>query len=319
MPERSTAADQLRRVLYLLPLASRDGGVLLTDAASALDVDVATLQRDVADVTARAFYHPAGSADEIQISIEADRIAVFGGRKFTRPPKLSLREALATTLALRAAAAEAGADRRQELLDLAHRIDLELAVSPAEELAGQLEVDEGDAPGSTLRGQLQGAAGESRRCRITYLKPGAAEPEVRDINPYLVVYGRGGWYVLGHCLARDAVRVFRLDRILGVEATDETFDPPDSFDPDAYLDGGRVFRSSEQHTVRVRYSPRIAAWIREKGPCEELSDGSVSVDFSAADPDWVVRHVLQYGPEAEVLEPAELRDVVCEVVGAIAG
>jgi predicted DNA-binding transcriptional regulator YafY len=40
------------------------------------------------------------------------------------------------------------------------------------------------------------------------------------------------------------------------------------------------------------------------------ADGSLVLDHPLADQDWAVRHVLQYGPEAEVLEPAEVRQAV---------
>ena len=92
--------------------------------------------------------------------------------------------------------------------------------------------------------------------------------------------------------------------------SDDSFVLPDDFDPSDYMEGGRVFFSGETEAARVRYSPVIAPWIREKGPCEELADGSVAVSYSAADPGWVVRHVLQYGTEAELLEPASARDLV---------
>src|SRR5690606_40411144 len=57
--------------------------------------------------------------------------------------------------------------------------------------------------------------------------------------------------------------------------------------------------------VAVRYSPRIARWVEERAPCERREDGSVVVRHRVADPRWVVRHVLQYGAEAEVLEPVD--------------
>lgn len=64
----------------------------------------------------------------------------------------------------------------------------------------------------------------------------------------------------------------------------------------------------------VRYSARAAPWVREHGPVEDLQDGCVSVSFTTADPGWVVRHALGYGPEAEVVQPAAVRDMV---VGAV--
>ena len=47
------------------------------------------------------------------------------------------------------------------------------------------------------------------------------------------------------------------------------------------------------------------------------SDGSVTETYQVADPHWIVRHVLQYGPEAEVVEPEEVRGWVRGVVARV--
>ena len=57
----------------------------------------------------------------------------------------------------------------------------------------------------------------------------------------------------------------------------------------------------------MRYSPRIARWIAEREGKELEKDGSLVVEHTLADTDWAVRHVLQYGPEAEVLAPPEVK------------
>jgi predicted DNA-binding transcriptional regulator YafY len=42
------------------------------------------------------------------------------------------------------------------------------------------------------------------------------------------------------------------------------------------------------------------------------------VEHPLADMDWAVRHVLQYGPDVDVLEPVEVREKVCErLAGAL--
>ncbi len=43
-------------------------------------------------------------------------------------------------------------------------------------------------------------------------------------------------------------------------------------------------------------------------------DGSVTVAFEAASTEWMVERVLQYGPDAEVLEPGLYRDAVEKAV-----
>jgi proteasome accessory factor C len=308
--ETGTAGQQLERILYLLPLASREGGVPLSEAAERLGVSVETVQRDIEEVTARAFYHPAGSADDMQILLESNHIKIHSYRKFDRPPRLSAREMLALGIGLRAAANEAGSENAAELRDLAHRIEMELAVSSAGGEEKRFEIDEGDDAGAALRTILKDAARSRTRCRIRYLKPAAPEPEERDVDPYAVVYGGGQWYVIGFCHLRDGIRAFRVDRLLAASPLECGYEMPEDFDPADYVTDGRVFRSDAEDDVLVHYSSAVAPWVREHGPIEELEGGCVAVRFTTADPGWVVRHVLSYGPEAEVIEPPAVRYMV---------
>lgn len=319
MSERGTAGEQLERILYLLPLASREGGVPLTEAAERLGVSVETVQRDLEEVTARAFYHPAGGAEDMQIMLGTNHLKIYSHKKFERPPKLSGREMLSLAIGLRAAAAEASADGATEILDLAHRIELELAVMPADEEADRYVIDEGDDVGAGLRTFLKEAARFRTRCRIRYLKPGDSEPSERNVDPYAVVYGSGRWYVIGYCHLRAGIRAFRVDRVLHATTLDDGYEVPEEFNPADYVAGGRVFRSESDDEVVVHYSACVAPWVREHGPIEELGDGKVSVRFTTADPGWVVRHVLQYGPEAEVVEPFAVREMVMQVAAMVSG
>ena len=311
MAEPPRARGQLERILVLLPLAARGGGISLEAAAAALDVDVDTVRRDLTSVSDRVFYHPTGGADAIQIFLEGDRVRVWSGGKFDRPPRLTPREALALSLGLRALASGRAPDDRPPLLDLARRLEQEAASGPLAEEPGRFGLDdEGDDLG--LRSLLEEAARRGRRCRIRYLSAGGDGPTERTLDPYAVACAEGKWYAIGWCGARADVRVFRVDRILAAEMEEERFEMPSDFDPADWLRDGHVFRSDVDLTARVRYSARIAPWIREHGPCERLGDGAVAVEYPAADPAWVVRHVLGYGPDAEVLEPEPLRETVKE-------
>lgn len=310
MPDVGTAGEQLERILYLLPLASREGGVPMSEAAERLGVTVELLQRDLEEVTSRAFYHPAGGADEIQILLEADKLKVYSYKKFDRPTKLSGREMLSLALGLRAAAGEAETEASAEILNLAHRIEMELAVSSARAEDDLFAIDEGDDEGAVLRSLLKDAARSRTRCRLLYLKPNDRHAEEREVDPYSLVYGSGRWYVIGYCHLRKAIRAFRVDRILRASLLESDYAAPEDFDPTAYVSDGRVFRSESEGDVLVRYSAAVAPWVCEHGPIEEMEDGRVAVRFTTADPGWVVRHVLSYGPEAEVVEPPGVRDMV---------
>jgi proteasome accessory factor C len=322
-PGRDTAEARLERLLYLFPAAGGEGRPL-ADLARTLDVAPGQLLQDLAEVTDRAYYQHAGSGDDLQILIDGERVRVWTTGEFRRPVRLGPLEALALGLGLRTLAA--GDDgRRADLVALARRLEATAAACPADELLARFALDDDAAGHAAVRPVLERAATERRRCRISYLASGAAAPSDRVVHPYLLARAPGAWYLVAHCTERDDVRLFRLDRILAAEpdpaidpsaGDDGSFPLPADFDASAWLVGGRAYRADREVTATVRYAASIARWIREKGPVEEQPDGAVVVRLPVADPAWLVRHVLQYAPDAEVLAPAELRR---EVAAAVAG
>jgi proteasome accessory factor C len=317
MAERTTADAQLERLLHILPAAAREEGVRLEQLARALGVKSGEVLEDLEEATARSYYHPAGSAEDLQIMVDGGRVRVWTGGEFRRPRRLSPQECLALSLGLRVLAAEADEARRPEIEALAKR--LEASVGPASEEAESAgaawDVEVGN---DGFRGVLAEAVRLRRRCRITYLKPGDERPAERWIAPYRLVYDDGVWYLLAHDRGRDGIRVFRLDRVLEAEMTDESFELPADFEAGAFLaEDGRPFRPVGE-PAWVRYSPRVARWVRERTGAEPDADGSVTVRHAVADPHWFIRHVLRYGSEAVVLRPPELRERVARAAERIA-
>ena len=344
-----TAEIRLHRLLHVLAVASRPGGATLEELAATLGCEPARVLRDIQEATDREYYQPGGSVEPFQISVEHDRVRVRTSGEFRRPSRLTRHEALALGLAVRALAAESAADRRTELLALAGRLESELAAPPTWEVTDaaempafqRVEVREraptfddtgagaeppvfpeplGDRePGLATRmvdDVVAEAAEQRRRCVILYLKPGDAAPAERDIAPYRLVYAAGRWYTLAHDAARDAVRVFRFDRILEARLTAERFEVPSDFDPGDYLKAeGAPFLALGEVKARVRYSAVVSPWVAEATGVAPADDGTLVLEHPVADEEWLIRHVLRYGGEAEVLEPAVLR----ERVGAAAG
>jgi len=324
MPDGVRAEDRLERLLHVLPAAARDGGARLEDLASALDTTEKRILEDLRLVTDRAFYHPGGWPDDVSILLEGGRVRVYHASGLERPLRLSPRETLCLALALRgtgAASHVADAGRRSSLLD---RAEQHLGSSPAGEdgaiLPDPVLAEDHVPDPAGIRETLLAAARDHHACAIVYAKASATDMDARVVHPYAVVHAEGSWYVVAWCAVKEGMRVFRMDRILEAADTDTTFEVPADFDPADWVGGHRVYRAEHDTEVRVRYSPRIARWVRERadgwpGGWEEESDGSVVVRHHVADPHWVVTHALTYGPEAEILEPEEVRALVREVVG----
>jgi predicted DNA-binding transcriptional regulator YafY len=118
------------------------------------------------------------------------------------------------------------------------------------------------------------------------------------------------WYAVAHCESSDGIRIFRLDRVEAVEQLGARFESPREFSVDAVVRDGKAFHGPGAGALRLRYSPRIARWIAEREGRALEQDGSLTMEYPLADSEWAVRHVLQYGPDVTVLEPAEVREAV---------
>lgn len=332
-----SAADQLLRLVHLIPLAARPGGLRIGEAAAMHGVDEAQIVADFRRLADRSWYLPPGRTDDFQIVFEAARVVIHAPPAFTRPPRLTLDELVACAVALRSA----GLDDA-ERADLCREIE-EALVAVADTGGSQtpegasisdppVEVVLQPAGADELAAAVSRGVVMRRRLRFGYVKPGAHAPEVRTVEPWRVLHGEGVAYLLGHDTERGAPRLFRLDRVLGVQVLSEACTEPVELDPaDVVNDGvvqlvlddgddgndgaGGDGGADEPRWARVRYAPSVARWVRERWDGEDGDDGSYTVRHRLFTEEWLVRHVLAHGPDAEVVEPVELRVRVVEAVG----
>lgn len=335
MVSGGTARDQLQRILYLLQAAAGDGAEIGA-LAEALGVSPDVVIGDLDEVAARAYYHRAGPADQLNVFIEPDRVRVSTTGDFRRPTALDPREALTLSLGIRVLAGDRDEAGRRGLLDLAERLETDLASVPIDDFQPSYAIEgDADREADAIRGALSDAVDARRVVTFRYLKAdaGAAAradpdtdetraldtraPENRELEPYALVGSMGRWYAIGYDRGREDVRVFRVDRILDLEAGEEIFDVPEDFELDDYLAGGHVYRALGDVRATVRYDASIARWILERGDGVEGPDGAAVVEHPVADAGWVVRHVLRYGGRAELVGPPELRAKVAAAARAI--
>ncbi|MEW5872657.1 MAG: YafY family protein [Chloroflexota bacterium] len=161
---------------------------------------------------------------------------------------------------------------------------------------------------------LRRAVRGQRRIEMLYRSSQQPHPAARQLDPYALVHRWGWWYVVGFCHLRQAVRTFRLDRILELNLRPETFKTPPTFDIRQYLAQG--FAEQPQISVRLRFAPEAALLALDSRPLwdtlKEQPDGGLVVTFSAPDFAWAASTILSFGPAVTVLEPVELRRVVQE-------
>jgi predicted DNA-binding transcriptional regulator YafY len=167
--------------------------------------------------------------------------------------------------------------------------------------------------------QLLGACQKCRRLEITYHSLSRDEVITRRIDPYQVVLFSGNQYLIAFDYLRDSFRTFALgDRMQSIQETGEEFTPDPDFDLDRYLsEGFGIFHGGPVEEVALQFSPAVARFVREgtwseTETKEELPDGGLILRMRVPINVGLLRFVLQYGAEVEVLSPDTLRQQVVE-------
>lgn len=149
------------------------------------------------------------------------------------------------------------------------------------------------------------AVSERRLITFTY------RDKTREVQPHGLAHRRGHWYLVGVENGED--RTYRADRVSGLRLGHEQ---------GAFVRGLRrevriepwEAGSDDPVTAKVWFGPDAAWWaVRRVGPTvktETLPDGAVEASFSVTHVDAFIGWVLTFGGDAEVIEPAEVRELL---------
>ena len=316
MPEN--AAAQLHRILHLIPQLTDGEQHSLAEVARKAGVPEATVLRDLQSISDR-FDAPGGFVEGLQIYIASESVSVHSNH-LLRPMRLTRGELCALELGLTMLRRERTPDEHRAIDGALARLREAIVKLPADDAGDAVTASAPVPPGRLehLRA-FREAQREHRKVRLRYHAGGDREPSQRIVCPYAIVFASGMWYTVAHCESSDGVRFFRLDRVEDVQLLDARFTPAPQASVEEIVGQGRAFQSDGAGTLTLRYSARIARWIAEREGKPLAEDGSLTLDHPLADTEWAVRHVLQYGPDATVLEPAEVREAVVQRLEEIAG
>jgi proteasome accessory factor C len=120
--------------------------------------------------------------------------------------------------------------------------------------------------------------------------------------------------MVGHCHRAGDERLFRLDRVVEVQPTDEPFQRPASFDPAAYTEAPWRGAFTQGLECELDLGPG-ATWAADWLPIlasRRRDDGRLRVKLATHELAWVVRLVLRLAPNAEPVSPPQLRRAVAE-------
>jgi proteasome accessory factor C len=319
----TTSSDRLQRLLALVPYVVSRKVVGLTETATAFSVSERELVDDLnmlwcVELRAPDPYCP------IDLSYEGGEIVVSQAESMDRPLRLGVDEASALLVALRMlgeVGQVAPVPGLAEGSALSRTIaKLEAAAGEAAAPSAQVAVQVDRTGESSVAARLREAVAAQRLVHLTYYVPGRDEATERDVDPMRLLVVEGRTYLEGWCRRAEAVRLFRLDRVLRAEVLDTAAQVPQEAEP-VDVDRGLFRPSPDDLRVVIELSP-TGRWVAEYYPCEEVADlgeGRLRVVLRTPDGEWVRRLALRLGEDGRLIEPAGLAaEVRSEAAAALA-
>jgi proteasome accessory factor B len=176
----------------------------------------------------------------------------------------------------------------------------------------------GPEAGGNRVGAVARAISERRAIRFSY-RDARGEPSERTVDPFGLVARSGRWYVVGKDRDRGELRAFRLSRF-ATDAADagEAEEPPEGFRAAEHVSSGPWDPGSEaDEAAVVALSPDVAWWAAGEGAGTVRADGWTEASVEVRERETFLAWVLSLGPDAEVLEPGELRSAIVERLGEL--
>jgi len=156
---------------------------------------------------------------------------------------------------------------------------------------------------------ISSAISQNKSIGFTYRSKKDDTPGERKIDPYLIVFFRDHWNVIGFSHKREAVRNFVLDRMSDIHILEEKFVPYGQIDTE-----GLIFRSEERsHKIEVdvyesalrRFEANLPAKIINK---YQIKPNLFRIKFIFDNLNFINEWLLQFPREVIIIGPDLLLD-----------
>jgi proteasome accessory factor C len=286
------AATRLSRLLSLVPWLMANDGVSLTEAAQHFGISQKQLRADLdlLIVSGRPGYMH-GDLLDIQYWGKDGRIRVLDPQTLNRPMGLTATEAGALLIAMRMLAQLPGGHDTAALTSAIDKLERATGVA-------QVAVVEVSGSGQAFLLPLREAIETGVQVRLGYASASTETASERVVDPHDLTVSSGHVYLQAWCHRSEAIRTFRLDRVLSCTPLSTPIDPSRKQFTDL-----SSFLPQAGREVTLEVSPRVA-WLGDQPYArveEELSDGSRVVILNVGDDEWLLRLLLRVGAHARVI------------------
>lgn len=187
-----------------------------------------------------------------------------------------------------------------------------------ERLSGRVAVEDVPSGQNYLIPVMQ-AMLENAVMKLEYRKYQSEQTDHRTIHPYAVKEFEKRWYIVAFSEEAGGLRTYAMDRIRGLERTEEHFSIPKGFDVEELFAScyGIYLPDPGQQAVlvKIRATEREASYLEDLPlhPSQIRLPGNVFALHVIPNPGFVME-ILRHGDRLEVLEPESLRETIKEEI-----
>ncbi len=141
----------------------------------------------------------------------------------------------------------------------------------------------------------------------------------RTISPLKIVLYKDNWYLDAYCHKREALRSFMLSRINNCQTLKRQIKKVGAEKQKRHFEESYgIFAGKAKHQAKIRFYPQVAREVANQSwhPDQhaEWEDNELILTFPYSDDRELVREILSYGNNAEVIAPAKLKNKIRNIL-----
>ncbi len=135
------------------------------------------------------------------------------------------------------------------------------------------------------------------------------------LHPYRLCLVKRAWYIIGHVDGDPEPKTFRIARFKSLRMLDRTASVPEDFDlREHFGNAWSVYRGKDRFDVELRFASTAARIVTETEwhhtqKATTHKDGAVTLKFVIDGLDEIVRWILTWTGDVEIVTPRELREL----------
>jgi len=154
---------------------------------------------------------------------------------------------------------------------------------------------------------ISSAISDNKTIKFEYNPKYSDNNTKRLVDPYLLVFYKDHWNMIGFSHKREAIRNFVLDRISNLKILDQKFDPKSDFNVERL-----IFRSERRsYSIIVDVEEEAIRRFKANLPTNIINISEnipklIRVEFKFDNLDYINEWLLQFGSKVKIISPEEL-------------